>query len=94
MWSTAYEPGPPVAPERRGAAVGDRVTVALVVRLDLRERRNPIPRISRDQRPTAAFGGIWLHIGDQETERPRTAFTLVGGRSRWCGGSRVRTWVG
>ena len=27
-------------------------------------------------------------------DRPPTVFTLVEGRSRWCGGSRIRTLVG
>ncbi|MCW2864009.1 MAG: hypothetical protein JWP48_5717, partial [Actinoallomurus sp.] len=30
-----------------------------------------IPRISRDQRPTAAFGGIWLHMVIKNQNGPR-----------------------
>ena len=37
-----------------------------------------IPRISRNQRPTAAFGGAELHMAEQaEADRQ--------GRSRWSG---------
>jgi hypothetical protein len=43
---------------------------------------NFIPRISRDQRPTAAFGGTWLHISGYRTGYSNQSFPQVSDHFR------------
>lgn len=51
-----------------------------------------IPRISRDQRPTAALGGAGLHTSDRPSGRDHTASTLVSGCFHsYSGGRGIRT---